>query len=129
MPIAQVLFVCQPSPELTTRQQTTAFEVMQLDCHSRNLAGFFLSMPGGFVGLFEAEEDVVIERIEQIVKAGNFRKIQVMREIHPRLPSCYDWYVSDIEVCGIVPRKFLSPEYLAEFIGSALKPLSKRSQQ
>lgn len=129
MPIVQVLFVCRRSPDLSVAEQTTAFEVMQLDCSARNLAGFFLSMRTGYVGLFEAEEAVVIGRIEQIVKARDFRNIQVLREMHPKSPICKDWYVSDVEVPGITPQDFLSPEHLAEFIGSALKPLSKRPQQ
>lgn len=129
MPIVQVLFVCKPSPELTAQQQTTAFEVMQLDCQSGNLAGFFLSVSKGYVGLFEAEEELVIDRIEQIVKARKFRKIQVLREIHPKSRICTEWYVSDVDLVGVPPQRFLSPEYLAEFIGSALKPLSKRLRQ
>lgn len=129
MPIVQVLFVCKPSPELSALQQTTAVEVMQLDCHSRNLAGFFLSTTSGFVGLFEAEEEIVIDRIEQIVRARKFRKIQVLREIHPKARICKEWYVSDADQIGVAPQRFLSPDYLAEFIGSALKPLSKRLRQ
>lgn len=129
MPIIQVLFVCKPSPDLFKGLQTTAFEVMQLDCYSRDLAGFFLSTPTGYVGLFEAEEDIVIGQIEQIVRARKFRNIQVIREIHPKARTCNAWCVSDIEPAGISPRDFLSPEYLAEFIGSTLKPLSRRLQQ
>lgn len=129
MPIVQVLFVCKPSPDLSDAQQITAFEVMQLDCYSRKLAGFFVSMPTGYVGLFEAEEDIVIGQIEQIVRARKFRNIQVIREIHPKSRTCGDWYVSDAEPASISPQDFCSPEYLAEFIGSALKPLSRRLQQ
>jgi hypothetical protein len=129
MPIAQVLFVCKPSPDLPEALQTTAFEVMQLDCFSRKLAGVFLSMPTGYVGFFEAEEDIVIGQIEQIVTARNFRDIQVIREIHPKSRTCNDWYVSDVEPYGISPQDFLSPEHLAEFTGSALNPLSRRLQQ
>ena len=129
MPVAQVLFVCMPSPDLPEALQTTAFEVMQLDCYSRKLAGFFLSMPTGYLGLFEAEEDIVLGQIERIVRAGKFRNIQVIREIHPKSPTCDDWHVSDVEPIEISPQDFLSPEYLAKFIRSALKPLSRRPQQ
>lgn len=110
-------------------QQTTAFEVMQLDCRSRNLAGFFLPTPTGFVGLLEADADIVISQIERIVRARNFREIQVIREIHPKFRTCADWYVSDVELVAVKPQDLLSPEYLAKFIGSTLKPLSKRLQQ
>ena len=129
MRIVQVLFVCEPSPKLSEAEQWTAFEVMQQDCYSGKLGGFFLSKPSGFVGLFEAEEDTVIGRIEQIVSAGKFRNIRVIREIHPRSPTCDEWYVCDVEPAGISPEDFLSAEYPAEFISSTLKPLSKRLQQ
>lgn len=129
MPIVQVLFVCEPSPKLSDAEQWTAFEVLQLDCYSKKLGGFFLSMPDGYVGLFEAEEDAVIGRIERIVRARKFRNIKVLREFHPKVPACSDWYVSDTEPVGISPEDFLSPEYLAKFIGSALKPLSRRLHQ
>lgn len=129
MPIVQVLFVCKASPDLSETEITTAFEVVQLDCFSRRIAGFFLSTPTVYVGLFEAEEDAVIGQIEQIVQAGKFCEIQVLREVHPKTPTCDDWYISEIEPAGVRPRDFLSPEYLAEFIGTALKPLSKRRQQ
>jgi hypothetical protein len=129
MPIVQVIFVCRASPDMSEEQQTTAFEVMQLDCCSRNLAGFFLSIPTGYVGLFEAEEDIAIGQIEQIVKVRKFRKIQVIREIFPKVRTCKDWYVSDVAPVAVTPKSLLSPEYLAEFICSALKPLSKRLQQ
>ena len=129
MPIVQVLFVCNSSPELTATQQTTAFEAMQFDCCSRDMAGFFLATPSGFVGLFEAEGDIVIDRIEQIVKARKFSKIHVIQEIQPKARICREWYVSDLDVVGVAPQSLLSSEYLAEFIGSALKPLSKRLRQ
>jgi hypothetical protein len=129
MAIVQVLFVCKPSADLSRDYRTAAFEVMQSDCHSRNLAGFFLSIPTGYVGFFEAEKGIVFGQIERIVRARKFRDIQVIREIHPRSPACDDWYVSDVEPVAISPEDFLSPEYLANFIRSALKPLSRRLQQ
>ena len=129
MPIAQVLFVCKSSPDLSPAQSAAAFEILQLDCQAKQIAGFFVATGDGYVGWFEADEALVIGQIEQIVRARKFRHIEVIREHLPKAPSCSDWYVSHGEQVSVAVEALLSPEYLAEFIAIALKPLSKRSQQ
>jgi len=126
MPIAQVLFVCKSSPDLSPAQEAAAFEVLQFDCHAKQITGFFLALPTGYVGLFEAEEDLVIGQVERIVMARRFRDIEVIRERHPKSRDCNEWYVSKAEQVSVAVADFLSPECLAEFIDSALKPFSKR---
>ena len=129
MPIFQVLFVCRPAPGLSEEDLTTAFEMMQTDCHDRKIGGFFLSGREEYIGLFEAEEKVVIDKIEQIVQAKKFRHVEVIRETELQRGNCGHWYVSKTEPVGIAATDFLSPEYLAEFICSTLKPLSRRLRQ
>lgn len=125
----QLLFLCDSRTEQNGFAQSANLLMFQEACSNSGLRGFFLPYRAGFLGLFEGIERVVFQQMEKLVRSQHFKNIEVVEEFVPKKAVCRHWYVDSRIPNEIDVNTFLSPEYLAEFIDSKLKPLEKIRRQ
>lgn len=125
----QLLFVCDKNGEQNRFERLANLEMWQEACFDSGLRGFFLPHGQRFTGLFEGQDKKVFRQMERLVRSPDFTNIEVIREFVPRNSVCQNWYVNSKIPSIIDAKAFLSPEYLAEFVSSKLKPLEKFRRQ